>query len=490
LARVQRYDGFVPTTGDALRIAVYAFDGVTMFHLSVPQLVFDEVARQGLGSWETVLFSDRAGSIRTAEGYTLGQVRGPAAAEEADVVVVPSWYEDGRAAGSTLQRALTRAHGRGATVAGLCLGAVAVADAGLLSRRAAVTHWQAVDMLAARHPDVDMDASVLYIDHGDVLTSAGTASAIDACLHFVRSRLGAAAANQVARSLVVAPHREGGQAQYIERPLPPHSGDDPIAGALEWALQHLAEPLTVDRLAAVAHLSRRTFIPSVPGFHRGHSGRLGQASATRRGPSSAGVDGTVGRPGRCRVRLRQQRHTAAELRRGLRHLAVGVPPTVRHAYRRQSRGRRSWRSNGSGPRFLTRDADGVPDRPTRSEHCSHLSDAELVLGARRRRTLPPHHDRRGAFGPGRGGRRATPRPGGRDGGDHPHVPPRETLLSPEGRVGGVVETWPLLASTAVRWVGDDAHTPDRQRSRPATSHPRCSWWGRLRVPWWRARRSE
>ena len=239
---------------------MYAFDGITMFHLSVPQLVFDEVTRQRLGEWRTVLFADRAGSVRTAEGYRLGGVRGPAAAEQADVVVVPSWFDDGRAVAPALARTLVRAHGRGATVAGLCLGAIAVADAGLLSRRTAVTHWQAVDLLTARHPDVDVDASVLYIDHGDVLTSAGTASAIDACLHLVRSRLGAAAANRVARHLVVAPHREGGQAQYIERPLPAHSADDPIAAVLEWALRHLGEDLTVERLARVAHLSRRTFI--------------------------------------------------------------------------------------------------------------------------------------------------------------------------------------------------------------------------------------
>jgi transcriptional regulator GlxA family with amidase domain len=130
LAQVRRYDGFVPTSGGALRIAVYAFDGVTMFHLSVPQLVFDEVGRQGLGDWTTVLFSDRAGSVRTAEGYRIGDVRGPAAAEQADVVVVPSWFEDGRVAGPVLQRTLTAAHGRGATIAGLCLGAVAVGGAG------------------------------------------------------------------------------------------------------------------------------------------------------------------------------------------------------------------------------------------------------------------------------------------------------------------------------------------------------------------------
>jgi transcriptional regulator GlxA family with amidase domain len=257
---VQRYDEIVPTSGGPLRIAVYAFDGVTMFHLSVPQLVFDEVRHQGLGDWTTVLFADRAGSVRTAEGYRISDVRGLAATEEADVVVVPSWFEDGRTAGPALRRTLTTAHARGATIAGLCLGAFAVADAGLLSRRTAATHWQAVDLLAARHPDISVDASVLYIDHGDVLTSAGTASAIDACLHLVRGRLGAAAANQVARSLVVAPHRDGGQAQYIERPLPAQPMNDPIAVALEWALQHLAEPLPVGRLADVAHLSRRTFI--------------------------------------------------------------------------------------------------------------------------------------------------------------------------------------------------------------------------------------
>jgi transcriptional regulator GlxA family with amidase domain len=226
----------------------------------VPQLVFAEVARQGLGRWETVLFADRAGTVRTAEGYPIGGVRSPRAAAAADLVVVPSWFEDHRPAGPVLRRTLTEAHDRGSVVAGLCLGAFAVADAGLLSGRGAVTHWQSVDALAARHPDVDVDASVLYIDHGDVLTSAGTASALDACLHVVRSRLGAAAANQVARSLVVAPHRDGGQAQYIQRPLPACATDEPISRVVEWALLHLGEPLTVDRLAAAAHMSRRTFV--------------------------------------------------------------------------------------------------------------------------------------------------------------------------------------------------------------------------------------
>jgi hypothetical protein len=198
-------------------------------------------------------------------------------------------------------------------------------DAGLLSGRAAVTHWEAVDALAARHPDVTVDPSVLYIDHGDVLTSAGTASAIDACLHLVRNRLGAAAANQVARHLVVAPHREGGQAQYIDRPLPSRPSDDPISRVLEWALLHLDESLTVERLAAAqTHLH-----PGVPGIDRHDAGGLGPLTPPRRGPPPARVDGPACGAGRNGLRVRQRRHAAAELRLRLRDLALGIPTPVR-----------------------------------------------------------------------------------------------------------------------------------------------------------------
>ncbi|TFD83545.1 helix-turn-helix domain-containing protein [Cryobacterium lactosi] len=243
-----------------MKIAIYAFDGVPMFHLSVPQMVFEEVTRQGLAEWETVLFSDRAGSIRTAEGYALGRVMGLDAIVDANLVVVPSWIDDGRELRPAFRSALLRAHDRGSMIAGLCLGAIAVADLGLLEGRSAVTHWHAVDALARRHPGVTVDAGVLYLDHGDVMTSAGTASGIDACLHVVRTRLGAEAANRVARSLVVAPHREGGQAQYIERAVAHHAAADPIAAASTWALENLGEDLGVDRLAAAAHMSRRTFV--------------------------------------------------------------------------------------------------------------------------------------------------------------------------------------------------------------------------------------
>lgn len=243
-----------------MRIAIYAFDGMPLFHLAVPQTVFDEVTRQGLAAWNCVLFTETSGSVVTDEGYTIGGLAGPDAVKDADVVVVPSWFEDGRVSDRWLQDLLRDSHQQGKVIAALCLGALPVADTGLLDGRSAVTHWRASDILTRRHPTVLLDSSVLYIDHGDVLTSAGTASGIDACLHVVRTRLGAAAANTVARSLVVAPHREGGQAQYVEHPLPQRRGDDPISGVLEWALQHLREPLTVDALAAEAHMSRRSFV--------------------------------------------------------------------------------------------------------------------------------------------------------------------------------------------------------------------------------------
>lgn len=245
-----------------MRIGIYAFDGITLFHLSVPQMVFDEVARQGLGDWETFLFGDRPGRIRTAEGYGIEGIQGLTAAEGADVLVMPSWFLDGRPASAAVRGTLRAAHAAEATIVGLCLGAIPVADAGLLAGRPAVTHWQAFDLLAQRHPDLALDESVLYLDHGDVLTSAGTASGLDACLHLVRTRLGADAANKVARSLVIAPHREGGQAQYIERPLPSRPGDDAISRAMDWAGRHLAEPLSVEVLAAAAHMSTRTFVRS------------------------------------------------------------------------------------------------------------------------------------------------------------------------------------------------------------------------------------
>lgn len=241
-----------------MRIAVHAFDGMTMFHLSVPLLVFGEVGRQGLATgWEVATWNPTGSSIRTAEGLTVDGVGGPEQVAQADLLVFPSWPDDLPATDGTLRTLVRDTHARGGRVMGLCLGAFPVVDAGILDGRSAVTHWGAARDLAARRPDVAVSPDELYVDHGDVLTSAGTASAIDACLHVVRSELGAAAAGAVARQLVVAPHRDGGQAQYVARPVPDSHDTGRLGPTLDWALVHLDEDLSLDRLAAHASMSRR-----------------------------------------------------------------------------------------------------------------------------------------------------------------------------------------------------------------------------------------
>ena len=252
---------FVPLREPDMKIALYAFDDITMFHLAAPRMVFGEVTRLGLAQhWETKLWSDRAGSIRTEEGYTLGDIADPSVVDWADIVIVPSWPVTLPPIDDALSAQLRTAHQRGVEIAGLCLGSFAIADTGLLAGRAAVTHWTKMDELRERNAHTDTDESVLYIDHGDVMTSAGTASSIDSCLHIVRKHLGSAAATRVARSLVVAPHRDGGQAQYIERPVTTAADDTTIADVVQWALVRLHEPLPIERLADRARMSRRNFI--------------------------------------------------------------------------------------------------------------------------------------------------------------------------------------------------------------------------------------
>jgi AraC family transcriptional activator FtrA len=158
--------------------------------------------------------------------------------------------------------ALTSAHARGARIVSICSGAFALAAAGLLDGREATTHWRYADLLRRRYPRVRVTPDVLYVDGGDVLTGAGSAAGLDLCLHLIRKDHGARIANSVARRLVIPPHREGGQAQFVEAAVPPgpDPADDPVARAMAWALDHLAEPITVAALARHARLAPRTFI--------------------------------------------------------------------------------------------------------------------------------------------------------------------------------------------------------------------------------------
>ncbi len=182
---------------------------------------------------------------------------------DVDTLVVPAWDTTATTEPEVLD-AVRAVHDRGGRVVALCSGAFLLAEAGLLDGRRATTHWMYADALARRFPAVEVDPDVLYVDGGDgVFTSAGTAAGIDLCLHLVRADLGAEVANAVARRMVVPPHRTGGQAQYVAAPVAPArdggDGGDPLPGTLDWALEHLDEPLTVEILARRALQSPRTF---------------------------------------------------------------------------------------------------------------------------------------------------------------------------------------------------------------------------------------
>lgn len=240
------------------RVAVVAFDRIRPFHLSVPCAVFGDSAL-ARSLFDVRVCGLERGRLRTQTGFAIDAPHGLRGLSRADIVIVPSWRDPSEAPPAALLAALRRAHARGALIVSLCLGAWVLAEAGLLDGHRATTHWRWAATFAARYPDIRVDANVLYIDENDVITSAGTAAGIDCCLHVVRRCAGAEAAGRIARDLVVPPHRQGSQAQYIEQPVLPHAEPGPLTKTLEWAARHLDQPHSLDSLAARTSMSRRSF---------------------------------------------------------------------------------------------------------------------------------------------------------------------------------------------------------------------------------------
>ena len=241
-------------------IAVLAFDGISPFHLSVPCLVFGEDRTAlGLPRFDFRICAVKAGPIHTEAGLTVAAPHGLEGLDGADIVIIPSWHHLGEPASPPLMEALRRAHQRGALIVGLCLGTFAIAAAGLLSGRRAATHWAYSEQLQTLHPDIAVDASVLYVDNGDVVTSAGVAAGLDCCLHIMRARYGAEAALRLARQIVLSPHRQGGQAQFIEHPVARSADADRFTQALDAVRTALGETHSLDSVAEAAGLTRRTF---------------------------------------------------------------------------------------------------------------------------------------------------------------------------------------------------------------------------------------
>ncbi|GAA4853148.1 helix-turn-helix domain-containing protein [Luteimicrobium xylanilyticum] len=242
-----------PSTTGAHRVAVLALADALPMEVGIP---FQVLQRRSY-PYEVELCGERPGPVPTTGGFPLLAGAGLEALDRADTIVVPAFHEVDRPLAPPVLDALRAAHARGARLVSICVGAFALAQAGLLDGRVATTHWQHADRLARTYPRVTVDPDVLYVDDGDVVTAAGVASGIDVCLHLLRTDHGAAAANEVARSIVAAPHRDGGQAQFVPRADEP-ARQDVLAATRAWALGRLDEPLTVADLARHAHVSVRT----------------------------------------------------------------------------------------------------------------------------------------------------------------------------------------------------------------------------------------
>ncbi|MEK6309646.1 MAG: DJ-1/PfpI family protein [Curtobacterium sp.] len=238
------------------RVAVLVLPGAKPLDVGIPAQVFSN--RPSM-PYEVRVCGPRAGTVRGGDGLSYSVGRGLEAVDWAQTVFVPGYrFPADTSPPEAVVRALRAAHTAGKRIAAISTGAFALAAAGLLDGRRATTHWHYTRVLRDRYPAVDVDEDVLFVDEGTVLTSAGAASGIDLCLHLVRRDHGVGLANHVARRLVSAPHRSGGQAQYIERSVP-SAADATYADTREWALRHLGDPLTLADLAEHAAVSTRTF---------------------------------------------------------------------------------------------------------------------------------------------------------------------------------------------------------------------------------------
>ncbi|MGA5870090.1 GlxA family transcriptional regulator [Streptomyces cinereoruber] len=245
------------------RIAVLALPGVPPFELGIPSRVFGSaVDSERRPLYEVTVCTVDGGPVPSDAGFTVQPAAGAEALASADTVIVPPTHAMPELVlGGPLPPEVTAAVAAirpGTRLVSICTGSYVLAAAGLLDGRPATTHWRLAPEFRRAYPKVRVDEDVLFVDDGDVLTSAGVAAGVDLCLHMIRRDHGAATANRAARVCVVPPWRDGGQAQFIDRPVPEPTLSDTTA-TRAWALEHLAEPLTLARLAEHARMSLRTF---------------------------------------------------------------------------------------------------------------------------------------------------------------------------------------------------------------------------------------
>ncbi len=236
------------------KLAILALDAVVPLDLAIAA----QVMGYPMAPYDVTICGLRPGQVMTTSGFATTASHGLRALAAADTVLVPGFSPHDRPLQPRVLSALARAHEGGARMVSICTGAFALAQAGILDGRRAATHWRHASELAASFPAVNVDPDVLYVDEGQVLTSAGVAAGIDLCLYLIRADHGSRAANAVARQVVIAPHRDGGQAQYICQPVQAEAGTS-LEATRAWAHNRLATPMTVRDLARHANVSQRTF---------------------------------------------------------------------------------------------------------------------------------------------------------------------------------------------------------------------------------------
>src|SRR5215469_12713423 len=241
------------------RVVALAYDGMATFEFGIAVELFG-LQRKNLGiQWyDFEVCSLERGPVRATGGIFLKAKRRLSALKTAGTIVIPGWRSAEELPPPSLLRALRSAHSDGARLVSICSGVFVLAATGLLDGKRATTHWRYAERLAARYPRIRVEADRLYVDEDSILTSAGSAAGIDLCLHIVRRDYGAGIANSVARRLVMPPHRDGGQAQFVTDPIR-RDASAGLAPVLVWAQNHLARPLRVEELAKRAAMSPRTF---------------------------------------------------------------------------------------------------------------------------------------------------------------------------------------------------------------------------------------
>lgn len=238
-------------------VAIVAVDGFSPFHYAVPCILFGDTV-SGETRFKVTICAEKPGLLTSKDGFALNATQGFSAIGQADIVVVPYWQHVLERPPQALLDSLVQAKKRGAAIVGLCLGAFVLGYAGILDGKRAATHWEFERQFQSLFPKVQLDINALYVDDDHIITSAGTAAALDCCLYIIRQRFGSVVANQIARRMIVPPHREGGQAQFIAQPVPKDTRDARINCLIDYLQQHIAQPHNLDSLAAIVSMSRRT----------------------------------------------------------------------------------------------------------------------------------------------------------------------------------------------------------------------------------------